>query len=70
MVEFKQLGVGLAAAILIDAVVIRIFVLPALMALLGSWNWWPNRPSPRHHHFPQAPAHPHSPHPPHLLRRP
>ncbi|MFF4238216.1 MMPL family transporter [Actinomadura geliboluensis] len=70
MVEFKQLGVGLAAAILIDAVVIRIFVLPALMALLGSWNWWPNRPSPRHHHFPQAPAHPHSPYPPHLLRRP
>ncbi|MER7765584.1 MMPL family transporter [Kitasatospora sp. NPDC096140] len=41
MVEFKQLGVGLAAAILLDAVVIRIFVLPALMAALGSWNWWP-----------------------------
>ncbi|MEU8342265.1 MMPL family transporter [Spirillospora sp. NPDC048832] len=47
MVEFKQLGVGLAAAILIDAVVIRIFVLPALMALLGPWNWWPDRPSTR-----------------------
>ncbi|MFD0854809.1 MMPL family transporter, partial [Actinomadura adrarensis] len=44
MVEFKQLGVGLAAAILIDAVIIRIFVLPALMALLGRWNWWPARP--------------------------
>lgn len=42
MVEFKQLGVGLAAAILIDALVIRIFVLPALMALLGPWNWWPH----------------------------
>ncbi|MGP3926766.1 MMPL family transporter [Streptomyces sp. 8N616] len=41
MVEFKQLGVGLAVAILIDAVVIRVFVLPALMAVLGSWNWWP-----------------------------
>ncbi|WNE94145.1 MMPL family transporter [Streptomyces luomodiensis] len=40
-VEFKQLGVGLAAAILLDAVVIRIFVLPALMTALGSWNWWP-----------------------------
>ncbi|MBE1533434.1 MMPL family transporter [Actinomadura algeriensis] len=47
MVEFKQLGVGLAAAILIDAVVIRIFVLPALMALLGSANWWPGRLAPR-----------------------
>ncbi|MEU8124185.1 MMPL family transporter [Spirillospora sp. NPDC049024] len=44
MVEFKQLGVGLAAAILIDAVVIRVFVLPSLMALLGPWNWWPRRP--------------------------
>ena len=43
MVEFKQLGVGLAAAVLIDAVVIRIFVLPALMALLGTANWWPGR---------------------------
>lgn len=43
IVEFKQLGVGLAAAILIDAVVIRIFVLPALMALLGAANWWPGR---------------------------
>ncbi|WP_078944994.1 MMPL family transporter [Streptomyces flavochromogenes] len=41
MVEFKQLGVGLAAAILLDAVVIRIYVLPALMTALGRWNWWP-----------------------------
>ncbi|GAA0267199.1 MMPL family transporter [Cryptosporangium japonicum] len=41
LIEFKQLGVGLAAAILIDAVVIRIFVLPAAMALLGPFNWWP-----------------------------
>ncbi|MFE7510035.1 MMPL family transporter [Streptomyces sp. NPDC057540] len=41
MVEFKQLGVGLAAAILLDAVVIRVFVLPALMTALGRWNWWP-----------------------------
>ncbi|MEU7650219.1 MMPL family transporter [Streptomyces huasconensis] len=41
MVEFKQLGVGLAVAILIDAVVIRIFVLPALMTVLGDRNWWP-----------------------------
>ncbi|MBO3678824.1 MMPL family transporter [Streptomyces sp. NEAU-YJ-81] len=40
-VEFKQLGVGLAAAIMLDAVVIRIFVLPALMTALGPWNWWP-----------------------------
>ncbi|MER0246088.1 MMPL family transporter [Streptomyces sp. HSW2009] len=42
-IEFKQLGVGLAAAIALDAVIIRIFVLPALMAALGRWNWWPSR---------------------------
>ena len=46
LIEFKQLGVGLAAAILIDAVVIRILVLPAVMTLLGSWNWWPGAPRP------------------------
>ncbi|SDD75793.1 MMPL family transporter [Streptomyces prasinopilosus] len=45
MVEFKQLGVGLAAAILLDAVVIRVFVLPALMIALGRWNWWPTGPA-------------------------
>ncbi len=41
MVEFKQLGVGLAAAILLDAAIIRVYVLPALMTALGRWNWWP-----------------------------
>ncbi|WP_129837700.1 MMPL family transporter [Streptomyces sp. RFCAC02] len=48
MVEFKQLGVGLAVAILLDAVVIRVFVLPALMAALGRANWWPGGPSRRY----------------------
>lgn len=36
----KALGLGLALAVLIDATVIRIFVVPALMKLLGSANWW------------------------------
>jgi RND superfamily putative drug exporter len=36
----KQLGVGLAAAILLDATVIRGVVLPAVMSLLGEANWW------------------------------
>jgi RND superfamily putative drug exporter len=40
IVEFKQLGVGLAAAILIDATIIRAVVLPSLMRLLGEANWW------------------------------
>ncbi|MGW4497159.1 MMPL family transporter [Micromonospora sp. NPDC004336] len=43
VVEFKQLGVGLAAAILIDATIIRAVVLPSLMRLLGEANWWAPR---------------------------
>jgi RND superfamily putative drug exporter len=39
-VDMKQLGVGLAAAILIDATIIRAVVLPSLMTLLGKANWW------------------------------
>ncbi len=39
-VEFKQMGVGLAAAILIDATIVRGVLLPATMKLLGEWNWW------------------------------
>jgi uncharacterized membrane protein YdfJ with MMPL/SSD domain len=37
---FKQFGVGLAAAILIDATIIRGVLLPATMKLLGNWNWY------------------------------
>ena len=40
MVQMKQLGVGLALAILIDATVIRGILLPATMKLLGDWNWY------------------------------
>jgi RND superfamily putative drug exporter len=38
--EFKQMGVGLAAAILIDATIVRAVLLPATMKLLGERNWW------------------------------
>jgi uncharacterized membrane protein YdfJ with MMPL/SSD domain len=37
---FKQLGVGLGVAVLIDATVIRAVLLPATMKLLGDWNWY------------------------------
>jgi RND superfamily putative drug exporter len=37
---FKQFGVGLAAAILIDATLVRAILLPASMALLDDWNWY------------------------------
>ncbi len=38
--EIKQMGVGLAVAVLIDATVIRALLLPATMKLLGRWNWY------------------------------
>jgi RND superfamily putative drug exporter len=41
--DMKQLGVGLASAILIDATIIRAVVLPSLMMLLGRSNWWAPR---------------------------
>jgi RND superfamily putative drug exporter len=37
---FQQFGVGLAAAILIDATIVRAVLLPATMKLLGEWNWY------------------------------
>jgi uncharacterized membrane protein YdfJ with MMPL/SSD domain len=40
MLIFKQFGVGLAAAILIDATVVRAVLLPASMKVLGDWNWY------------------------------
>jgi uncharacterized membrane protein YdfJ with MMPL/SSD domain len=36
----KQMGVGLAVAVLIDATIIRGVLLPATMKLLGDWNWY------------------------------
>jgi uncharacterized membrane protein YdfJ with MMPL/SSD domain len=39
-VEIKQMGVGLAVAVLLDATVIRAVLLPATMKLLGRWNWY------------------------------
>jgi uncharacterized membrane protein YdfJ with MMPL/SSD domain len=40
MVEFKMMGVGLAAAVLLDATLVRGVLLPATMKLLGDWNWY------------------------------
>ncbi len=40
IVDMKEMGVGLAAAVLIDATIVRAFLLPASMTLLGDWNWY------------------------------
>ncbi|WP_250002833.1 MMPL family transporter [Actinoplanes sp. M2I2] len=42
-IDMKQLGIGLAAAILLDATIIRAVVLPSAMTLLGQANWWAPR---------------------------
>ena len=45
----KELGLGTAAAVLIDATIIRALLVPALMQLLGRWNWWAPAPLRRLH---------------------
>jgi uncharacterized membrane protein YdfJ with MMPL/SSD domain len=40
MIDMKQMGIGLAAAVLIDATLVRAVLLPATMKLLGDWNWY------------------------------
>jgi putative drug exporter of the RND superfamily len=39
-VDIKQFGIGLAAGIIFDATVIRALLVPAVMRLMGRWNWW------------------------------
>ena len=40
VITIKSLGIGMAIAVLVDATVIRVFLVPATMRLLGRWNWW------------------------------
>jgi len=49
IVFIKELGVGTALAVLIDATIVRALLVPALMGLLGRWNWWAPRPLRRLH---------------------
>jgi RND superfamily putative drug exporter len=44
LVAVKEIGVGMAVAVLLDVTVVRGLLLPATMSLLGRWNWW--RPGP------------------------
>jgi len=39
-ITIKSIGVGMAIAVLIDATVIRVLLVPAAMRLMGRWNWW------------------------------
>ncbi len=45
----QELGVGTAAAVALDATIVRALLVPSLMALLGEWNWWAPAPLRRLH---------------------
>ncbi|MDX6485378.1 MAG: putative drug exporter of the superfamily, partial [Gaiellaceae bacterium] len=52
--SLKELGAGLGAAVLLDATLVRLLIVPAAMRLLGRWNWWMPAPLAR-----LLPAHSH-----------
>ena len=49
IVAMKQLGLGLALAVVIDATIVRCLLVPATMKLMGTWNWWAPKPLARLH---------------------
>jgi RND superfamily putative drug exporter len=49
IVAMKQLGLGLAVAVIVDATVVRCLLVPATMKLMGRWNWWAPAPLARLH---------------------
>jgi putative drug exporter of the RND superfamily len=49
IVAMKQLGLGLAIAVIVDATVVRCLLVPATMTLMGRWNWWAPAPLARLH---------------------
>jgi RND superfamily putative drug exporter len=53
--EIKVLATGLGFGILLDATIVRALLLPALVSLLGRWNWWLPRPVARALRIPHAP---------------
>ena len=48
-IDMKTLGIGLAAAILIDASIVRMLFVPAAMKLMGDRNWWAPAPLRKFH---------------------
>jgi len=55
-VQVQEIGLGLAAGILLDTFFVRTLLVPSVVVLLGRWNWWPSRLSGEDHsHDPVAP---------------
>ncbi len=44
ILQVQQLGLGVAIAIVMDATLVRMLLVPSMMNLLGKWNWWAPRP--------------------------
>jgi RND superfamily putative drug exporter len=40
LVVIKAIGIGMGIAVVVDATVVRMLLVPATMRLLGRWNWW------------------------------
>ena len=45
----KQIALGQAVAVIVDATIVRALLVPSLMRLLGDWNWWAPGPLRRFH---------------------
>jgi uncharacterized membrane protein YdfJ with MMPL/SSD domain len=41
VILIKEVGLGIAIAVAIDATIVRAILVPSLMGILGRWNWWP-----------------------------
>jgi RND superfamily putative drug exporter len=54
LVAVKEIGVGMAVAVVLDVTVVRGLLLPAVMTMLGEWNWW--APGPLRRLLPQRPV--------------
>jgi RND superfamily putative drug exporter len=55
-VDIKVIATGLAAGILLDAVVVRALLVPALVSVMGRWNWWLPGPARKALRLPAEPA--------------
>jgi uncharacterized membrane protein YdfJ with MMPL/SSD domain len=49
IIFIKEVGIGTALAVLIDATIVRALLVPSLMEMLGRWNWWAPAPLRRLH---------------------
>ena len=44
IIFIQEIGIGLAIAVIIDATLVRMLLVPATMRVLGKWNWWAPAP--------------------------